>query len=273
MSIGLLYRLIKEKFLLIAILTLSFSLISVLYALSIDRYYKAELLMVSSLESSAQSSLLGGLFGQSESVSLSSEKITTEEAVAILQSRRFLENHIEEKELLIELFPGSWDKAKNEWKEDIDEIPSISDGYKLISDSLALSYDNSLITVELVFHDKKSVSKILNDLIYEVNSFIRMKAIKESQDNISYLEQEINSTQLSRSKDMLYRLVESQTQSIMLANTRQDYAFNLIDPSVEPIHPAGPNRRLIVVIGTIVGFSLSLFCAFLINFYYLNKSS
>ena len=135
MSIGLLYRLIKEKFLLIAILTLSFSLISVLYALSIDRYYKAELLMVSSLESSAQSSLLGGLFGQSESVSLSSEKITTEEAVAILQSRRFLENHIEEKELLIELFPGSWDKAKNEWKEDIDEIPSISDGYKLISDS------------------------------------------------------------------------------------------------------------------------------------------
>ena len=228
--------------------------------------------MISSLESSNQSSLIGGLLGTSGVTNLSSSQLTTEEAAATLASRRFLENYIIKYDLLQILFPDSWDNDKEDWISDIDEIPTIFDGYSILSDSLKISYDKSLMTAELILHDKNNVATVLNGLIFEVNTYLRNKAILESGENISFLQKEISKTQLADSKDMLYRLVEQQTQSIMLANTRKDFAFGVIDPAIEPIHPAGPNRKLIVIIATLLGFLLSTLTAFLIHSLNINKS-
>ena len=72
---------------------------------------------------------------------------------------------------------------------------------------------------------------------------------------------------------MLYRLIERQTQSVMLANTRQDFAFKIIDPAIIPIHPAGPNRKLIVIIGSMLGLILAIFLGALNNFISISRSS
>ena len=79
-----------QVFIITSILTIS----SVFYSLSIDKYYKASVLVVSSLESSAQSSLLSGIFGSSDQITVSSSEITSEEALATLTSRNFIERFI-----------------------------------------------------------------------------------------------------------------------------------------------------------------------------------
>ena len=66
---------------------------------------------------------------------------------------------------------------------------------------------------------------------------------------------------------MLYRLVEKQMQKIMIANTNEEFAFKIVDPAVEPIHPAGPNRKVIVIIISFIGFVISLIIAFIRNFF------
>ncbi len=228
--------------------------------------------MVSSLDSSSQSSLLGGLLGASGEMSLSSGQMTKEEALAILTSRKFLENFVDERQLLKVLFFESWDSVNNKWVDDMEEIPQNSDGYETLSGALNISFDKSLISVEFVYGKKEIVAYILNDLIDEVNSFIRTQSISASDKNINFLKNEIANTQLAGSQEMLYRLVETEIQSIMLANTRQDYAFKIIDPAVEPLHPAGPNRKLIVIIGTIVGFIFTIFLVFLLNFIQISRS-
>ena len=98
-----------------------------------------------------------------------------------------------------------------------------------------------------------------------VNNHIREESIEESQRSIFFLETEINKTNLTCSIDMLYRLIEQQTQKIMMANTREDYAFKVIDPARAPINPAGPNRKLIVIISTFLGFLASIFITLVIN--------
>ena len=229
--------------------------------------------MVSSLDSGNQSSLIGGLLGTSQTTSVSSAKVTSEEAIAILSSRKFLEKFIQDRDMLKILFSSLWDSDQNKWNVEAENIPEIKDGYDLIADSLDIRFDKSLITLGLVFHDKDEISKILNNLIDDVNIHIRNISIIESTDNITFLQKEINKTQLSASREMLYRLVESQTQAIMIANTRKDYAFKLIDPAVQPEIPAGPNRKLIVIIGTILGGFFSLIFAMFLNFFNQNKSS
>tara|TARA_B100000212_G_C27382563_1_gene537740 strand:+ start:283 stop:972 length:690 start_codon:yes stop_codon:yes gene_type:complete len=226
--------------------------------------------MVSALESSTQNSLLGGLLGGDDTVVVPKGKVTTEEAAAILTSRRFIENFINDNKLLPILFAESWDKKERKWKLDLDSPPTLLDGYELMVDSLEISYDDSLITLELFFASQEEVAEILNSLIFDVNSYIRNRSINESEKNIAFLQQEISKTQLSASRDMLYRIVEQQTQSIMIANTREDYAFKVIDPGVKPIQPAGPNRKLIVIIATILGLVLS--CLYVLFSHFISIS-
>lgn len=229
--------------------------------------------MVSSLESGNQSSLLGGLFGTSDRIGLSSGQITAEEAIATLTSRRFLEKFINENDLLKKIYPLLWDQKNDKWLEGLEEIPTSFDGYGILSSSLEISFDKSLLMVEFTFHDAQNVAFILNNLIDEVNSFIRAQTIIDAEKNINFLKQEINKTQLSDSKDMLYKLVEQQTQSIMLANTREDFAFKIIDPAMQPIGAYGPNRKLIVIIGTLVGTIISFFLVLFMNFINISRSS
>ena len=228
--------------------------------------------MVSSLDSSSQTSLLGGLLGSSSEINLSSGQVTKEEALAVLTSRRFLENFVEERQLLKVLFPKSWDSENKVWVVDREDIPQYSDGFELLSSALDISFDKSLISVEFMHGKKDIVAYILNDLIDEVNSFIRIQSIAASDKNINFLKNEIANTQLAGSQEMLYRLVETEIQSIMLANTRQDYAFKIIDPAVEPLHPAGPNKKLIVIVGTLLGFILTIFLVFILNFIQISRS-
>tara|TARA_B100000579_G_scaffold421624_1_gene422627 strand:- start:2589 stop:3434 length:846 start_codon:yes stop_codon:yes gene_type:complete len=264
---------LKQNFRFISILTFMFACLSIFYALSIDKYYKSNLLMTSSLSSGNQSSLIGGLLGSSDKPSISSGKITSEEAIAILGSRKFLEKFVLDRDLLKILFSSSWDNQNSVWIGLNEESPQIKDGYELISDSLSIDFDKSLITLTLIFHDGDEVSKILNNLVDDVNDHLRNLAIAESSLNIDFLREEINKTQLAASKEMLYRLVESQTQSIMIANTRKDYAFKIIDPAVKPESPAGPNRKLIVIIGSILGGILSIAISLVLNFYKKYKST
>ena len=53
---------------------------------------------------------------------------------------------------------------------------------------------------------------------------------------------------------------------ITLAKTTKDYAFKVLDPAVIPLERHGPQKRLIVMFGTIIGFVISIALIFLRRF-------
>ncbi len=52
---------------------------------------------------------------------------------------------------------------------------------------------------------------------------------------------------------MIYQLIESQTRILMLADVREDYRFQVIDPSYVPEARVSPNRMMIIILGTLAG--------------------
>jgi len=257
----------KYKKLIISIIA-SFTLASIFYALSLEKYYKSNILIVSasgSQESSSLAGLLGSVsVGSSGKFSLGSNDYDSEISLSILKSRSFLESYIEEKNLLPILFKDEWNSEENDWL--IDEPPTLLDGYEAILDSFTIDIDGSLITITVQWGESELTSLLANGIIKRVNDHIRNEAIEEGNESIFFLEGEIKKTNLSSAKQMLYRLVEQQTQSIMLANVREEYAFKVIDPAREPVHPSGPNRRLIVIIGSLIGVLSSVFLALLYHY-------
>jgi uncharacterized protein involved in exopolysaccharide biosynthesis len=53
-------------------------------------------------------------------------------------------------------------------------------------------------------------------------------------------------------------LIQSQTETVMLAEVRQEYVFKTIDPAVAPEEKSKPSRALICVLGTLLGGMLGV---------------
>ena len=232
--------------------------ISIFYALSIPRYYQSNILMVTnngSSNSGSLSSLIGSAFGSSGNLSLSTSKPNRETALAILRSRKFIEGYIEDNDLMPILF-------KDMQEEKGLEMPSLSEGYRLIESAMDIQIDRSLIEMTITWHNPKFATRLANGLIERVNDYIRKEAIEESRKSIQFLEKELTNKD-ANTKVILSKLIENQMQSMVLANVRNEYVFKVVDPAVAPINPSGPERRLIVVSGAFLGFILSLFISIL----------
>ena len=265
--------LFKYKAMIIVIISI-FALASVLYALSLPKYYRASILVVSAEQGSKPLTSLSGLLGSISSTGggmspFASSGISSEIALSVLTSRRFIETYIKDNNLLPILFKDAWDEKNNAWIGT--DAPTLFDGYGKISNSFEIDFDKSLITVTVEWSDPETAATLANEIIYRVNEHIRTEAIDEGNRSIFFLENELSKTNLTDAKQMLYGLVEQQTQSIMLANVREEYAFKVIDPAVKPIHPSGPNRRFIVLLGLIFGSFTGVFLALVINYIRLNK--
>ena len=52
---------------------------------------------------------------------------------------------------------------------------------------------------------------------------------------------------------MFFELIQSQTETVMLAEVRPEYVFKTIDPAVVPEEKSKPSRALICVLGTLLG--------------------
>lgn len=239
--------------------------ISVFYALSLDKYYKSNLVMISSspINSGNMSSIIGNFFG-SQSQSDSSLTVSSEEAMAVLTSRRFIEIFIENNMLMPILFEDQWDKDSGKWKGD--EV-SMEEGYQLVSGNLKIGYSKNLVLLSFVWKDAKNSSFIVNSLVKDLNKYMSDIAISESEKSIDYLQNAQQDTSLSGPKIMLNNILERQLYNSMIVNIKEDFAFKIIDPAIPPKHPAGPNRRLIVIIGTFLGTLASILLIFLKSFF------
>lgn len=64
---------------------------------------------------------------------------------------------------------------------------------------------------------------------------------------------------------MLYRIIEEHTKIITLAKVNDEYVLKVIDPAIAPEKPAKPNRKLIVLLGVILGAAMGVLVAFMRN--------
>ena len=75
----------------------------------------------------------------------------------------------------------------------------------------------------------------------------------EAEKSIQYLKQQIANTSLADLQVMFFELIQSQTETVMLAEVRPEYVFKTIDPAVVPELKSKPRRAIICILGTLLG--------------------
>lgn len=197
-------------------------------------------------------------------------------ALAILQSRAFVTSFIDRHDLLPAIMAAEkweeeekrlildskrYDAQARQWRPETDGRdgkPSPQAAYRIFESDYEISEDprTGLLTV-LMRHESPVLAKQMVEWVVEdINAQMRDRAIAEAQRSIRYLKEEIATNSLKDLESMLYRLVQSQTERLVLARARPEYAFRVIDPPVIPEQPSTPRRKLIVLVGIVLGIAL-----------------
>ncbi|WP_417439197.1 Wzz/FepE/Etk N-terminal domain-containing protein [Idiomarina sp.] len=274
------------KWIIIAI-TFVFAVASVIYSLSLPDIYKAEATLAPTEESQAQG--LGGELGglaNLAGISMGSGKVDkVTMAMEILQSRQFISNFVERHNILPEVMAvKEWHESSGnlvfneevynaETKEWVREVeppkqpePTSWEYVNVFKSGLLVEKDEE--TPGLVNLSVSHLSPVIAHrwaewLIQDINDHMRQRDIKEAQSSMEYLQNELGETNLSSMQQVFYQLIEKQIQTIMLANVRPEYVFQVLDPAVIPEQKDAPSRALICIVGTFLGGFLSLLVVFI----------
>ena len=95
-------------------------------------------------------------------------------------------------------------------------------------------------------------------LVDDLNREMLLEATVEAQQSIDYLTNQLENTQVVALEQVFYALIEEQTKTLMLANSRAEYLFKTIDPAIAPEIKSGPSRTLIFTLGTLLGGMLGV---------------
>jgi uncharacterized protein involved in exopolysaccharide biosynthesis len=185
----------------------------------------------------------------------------TEQAQGLLQSRRLAEEFIKRYDLLDVL----WEDA------DPNEEPSLWLAVNQIREgivNIAEDARRGTTTVYVDWKDPEVAARWANDYVALANDLMRQRALEETTRNIKYLNEQIATTNVVELQRVMYDLVENETQTLMLANAREEYAFSIIDPAVAPELRISPRRRSMVMIGLVLGAVVGGFLAFGLHFWF-----
>ncbi len=252
----------------ITIVICCLTLLGAIASLLIEKKYRAEILIAPVTDSPTGAvGGLGGLasqYGELASLaglSLSGRSASNkEESIAVLQSQLITEAYVRDNDLLPVLYPKLWDASANKWREsDPKKIPTLWTANQYFKRIREVKQDKQtgLVTVRITWHDPAVAAKWANELVRNTNRYLRNKAIKESEQNIAYLNQEAATTNIIEAKAAIYSILKDEVNKQMIAKGREEYALKVLDPAQAPESPSTPSRFLMLAAGFAAGLLVS----------------
>jgi len=208
-------------------------------------------------------SQIGGL-ATLAGINIGNADTTTEEALAVLESRQFTERFIVDLNLMPVLFESAWDAKNGRWRtDDEDEQPTLAKGAAFFSDEVlqvVRDRQRGLITIQIDWFDREASARWANELVARLNAEMRDRAIEKTDASLRFLENEFAATGLVGTREAIGRLIETQISERMLANVTHEFAFRVVDAALPPDKhdPIRPNKFLLFLAGPLVGFAFGV---------------
>jgi uncharacterized protein involved in exopolysaccharide biosynthesis len=257
-DLGAIWAVLWDYRLLVALVTTACTIAAVVVALMTAPVYRAEVVITEVRDNmNSSGSIVGQLGGLASlaGVNLAANS-PGRESRAFLQSRSLVEQFIKRYQLLPELY------------QDAKKPPTLWRGVqKFRTGILSVREDTrkGITTISIEWRDPNTAARWANDLVALVNELLRTRAMDEAKRNVDYLQKQVAGTNVVELQRVMYNLIENETKTLMLANVRVEYAFEVVDPAVAPEVRIKPKRTLMVAFGAALGFLIGAVTAFLHN--------
>jgi uncharacterized protein involved in exopolysaccharide biosynthesis len=253
----------KERWLVVAVTGLC-TLGGVAYALLATQWYQADVVLLQQNDNKSLSSGLSQLGGLASLAGINiSGGVQAQAPVAVLKSRDFAREFINDKKLIPVLYADEWDAKAERWKDsNPKKQPDIRDAVKYFDKTVrAVSEDKKtgLVTLSITWTDSNTTAEWANTLVDRINARLREQAIAEAEHNITYLRGEMGATTVASLQQSIGKVLESEMQKLLLARGREEFAFKIIDHATPPKKRIRPQRVIVVILGAFLGMAFSVF--------------
>jgi uncharacterized protein involved in exopolysaccharide biosynthesis len=244
---------------LVAALTVGCTVAAVWIAMTTPFVYRAEVTITPVSTTDNGVGALGGRLGSL--AGLAGVNLTqngpTAESQAVLRSRKLTEIFIARHKLQSRILGNAPEQS----------LWLAVDRFRQLVLSFRQEKDNGTTIVTIKWKDPREAATWANDYVALANEILRDRAIEDSTRNIKFLNEQISKTSVVEIQKVMFGLVESETKNHMLASTRTEYAFTVVDPAVTPEQRDWPRRGLMTLTGLAIGLALGTFVALALNFW------
>ncbi len=192
---------------------------------------------------------LGGLAGMNLNASSESN-----EAVALLRSQYLIGEFLTRNNLVNQMVEKEDPERRSLWWA--------SRGFRNNVLSIDENTLNGTITVSVKWIEPAVAADWANKFVDLANELMRMRAMKQANSSIAYLQDQLAHTQVIELRRVFTNLIETETKKLMLTNAQPEYSFKFVDPARPPELRIWPQRTLMVIVGGIIGLFLGSIFAF-----------
>ena len=264
----------QGKWLIVGV-TFLFAVIGVVYALSLPNMYTSEGVYAPAQNQSSSS--LGGQFGGLAAIAGinlgGGESSDVDQAMALVVSWPFLENIVNANNLApYVLAVKEWNKKSGRlvWDSEIYDVankkwlvtdpdkpaePTSYDVFDAFNKMIGVSNDakTGMVTLSVTHYSPKVAERWVRLLISSLNSHFQNRDVVESKRNIDYLESKIEETSIREMQSVFYDMIESQIQTLMLAEVSEEYLLKEIIPPKIAERKSKPAKALICILFVFLG--------------------
>jgi LPS O-antigen subunit length determinant protein (WzzB/FepE family) len=267
----------KNPILIVALLGLIISYFSSFF---VEKSYESNITVIPDTPYSSSgdsSNAIGNLLGITTGTAVEKDVI---KALKIMTSLPFLEEFSKKNNFDLKYFNSDSSYDNLNFNSSIDSLKSNENLENFNEDKAIsiflkskISYEISPPLVTITIESKSPFfSKLLLDsLIENINSFLGEKQKKTALRRIDFLKNEIKKVDNKTTETILFDLLSDSYSSISLADVKEEYIFETIEPATLDTSLKFPNRKNFAFMGVLIGFLFSAMF-FLFNFYILDRS-
>ena len=284
--IGLL-KLIWEGQKIIIATTTVFSIVAVIYSLTLPNIYESKALLSPVNEDIGSNQSMGNVTGLANLAGINISNAANSNSLQAIEKAgtiSFFKDNILPNIFLPNLMAvKSWDAETNTIFYDSDNFdnesqsfiktPSAQESYKEFKDIFQLSqdYDTGFVTVSIK-HQSPFISQQWTDLIVnQINEFFRINDKREAQAAMDFLNAQMAQTSYNEIKLVIAQLLKNRMQQLTLIEANDFYIFSYLDPPMVMEEKIEPNRASIFILGAIFGGMLGILYVIIREFFNTKK--
>tara|TARA_Y100000992_G_scaffold99109_1_gene64134 strand:+ start:765 stop:1679 length:915 start_codon:yes stop_codon:yes gene_type:complete len=253
--------------------TVLFSIITVIYSLTLPNIYQSTALLSPVGEKSSSSGSFDNIGGLASlagvSISSSSDGNSTK-AITKITTLSFFEENILPNIFLPDLMAvKKWDEESNsiiynanynfqtaKWAE----IPHPQESYKDFKDLLQVSqdYDTKFLTISIKHQSPHIAKEWVEIVVNQINDSFRAKDRREAESAMKFLNSQMALTSYTEIKQVVAQILKQKIQQLTLIEANDYYVFSYLDQPAVPRKKAEPSRFSICILGAILGFMLGI---------------
>jgi uncharacterized protein involved in exopolysaccharide biosynthesis len=196
---------------------------------------------------------LGGLAALA-GISVGNQDQNRNLALTALKSRAVIQRMIAEEKLLPILYADDWDATNKRWQ--VRNAPTPWKAYERFTNRvLKVSEDrkSGIVTIAIEWKDPALAARWVEALIRRVNTFVNEGTIRESEQNLKFLDEQSKTTAVVELRKTIFSMMEGEIKRLMLARNPESAPLRVIDPAVIPERRVSPKRGLILMLGILAG--------------------